>query len=152
MNVILFQSPYGATISTHQQIFLSIQQPNPNVDNFKELDPENLELLQEQAALQRAIMESNTKSKPAVKPAPQSPKKVQALKSLPKESVISEEEALQRAIYESTHEASSPKPAKSVAAVAAAPKKNEHENWLRMSSQDVSFSLWILIFPIFFWC
>lgn len=107
---------------------------NLDVENLKELDPENLELLQEQAALQRAITESNTKSTVQTKSPQRNLEK--GFKSSPQDRVISEEEALQRAIYESTHEASSPKPVKNDA---AAPPKSEHHNWLRMSSlQDVS--------------
>jgi hypothetical protein len=46
-----------------------------------------------------------------------------------------EDEALQKAIYESTHAATPPRTAKNMAAV---PKKPEHHGWLRMTSlQDV---------------
>ncbi|CAB9501283.1 Mpv17 / PMP22 family [Seminavis robusta] len=114
---------------------LGVDNPNPNAKILSELDPDNLELLQEQAALQRAIMESNkaTKPAPASKPAPKKP----AHSSYPENDELSSvDAALQRAIYESTHAASPPRPTKNVAAI---PKKDENDNWLRMASlQDSS--------------
>ena len=116
-----------------------MKQPNPRVKDLKELDADNFEMLQEQAALQSAIAESNAaKSGKAASVA-----KPHAKKELSHKEVLSEEEALQKAIYESTHDAavSRPAPAKpspAAAAAAAAPPKPA-QNWLRMSSlEDVS--------------
>ena len=92
------------------------------------LDLDNFELLQEQAALERVISESKPSqgiSKPEKK----------AASTHRHKDVLSEEQALQKAIYESTHEAASPpRPASVPVAAAAAPKSDEHRNWLRMDS------------------
>lgn len=103
------------------------------------MDPDNFELLQEQAALQRALLESPNKSgighQKAASSKTASVEGGAVASAGPSKSHMSEDEALQRAIYESTYAASPhPMPPSHPAAVAAAPKKKEHSNWLRMSS------------------
>jgi hypothetical protein len=77
--------------------------------------------------LQRAILESNraVKANPTSKPPKMSPRC-----SYFQQDEF-EDEALQKAIYESTHAATPTRTAKSMATV---PKKHEHHDWLRMTS------------------
>jgi hypothetical protein len=105
---------------------LKVTEKNP----FKGLDPENFELLQEQAALQTLLFQSSDG------PSSRAKKISTPTSSKPKKNQMSEEEALQRAIYESTHDAPSPSKPTSIPSVATAAvtKPKKHENWLRMTS------------------
>ena len=76
-------------------------------------------------------MESN--NSPVVTTSASAAKPKYKNQSISDEEVLSEDEALQKAIYESTHAAS---PKRQTPKVAAAPPKKEHQNWLRMNSFD----------------
>jgi hypothetical protein len=96
------------------------------VKTLKQLDPESFELLQEQAALQLAIIESKT-------PVSSASDSAQPANDY---AAMCEEEALQNAIYESTHAATPPISEKSVA---MAPKQEVRKDWLPISAlQHVS--------------
>lgn len=127
------QSATGLQSAIQQMERLGVDTNTRNIQDLKHLDTDNFELLQEQVALQMVLLESKPESdntKAEQKPAP----------FRFKSKDLSEDQALQRAIYESTHEASSPPRIVAVPFVAAAPKDQGHSNWLRMNSLSTSFN------------